>query len=107
MLLKLFKYDFKSVARIALPMSLAMLLTSVLAALSIHLTFASVKSDNDMLMQTVSALCIFMVITWLIVVVAYGIGVKFVVVRRYYTHFFTDEGYLTFTLPCKTSTHFS
>jgi len=106
MLLKLFKYDFKSVAKLALPMTLAILLTSILASLSIHFTFAAVESDNDILMSTVSAVCVFMIITWIIAVIAYGIGVKFAVVRRYYTHFFSDEGYLTFTLPCKTSTHF-
>ncbi len=107
MLLKLFKYDFKNVAKLALPMSLVLILTSILASLSIHFTFAAVDSENGMLMTTVSVLCIFMVFTWIIATVAYSIGVLFTVVRRYYTHFFTDEGYLTFTLPCKTSTHFT
>ncbi len=107
MLLKLFKYDFKNVAKLALPMSLAALLTSILASLSIRFAFAAFESENDMLMSTVWVVCLFMILTWIIAMAAYGIGVLFAVVRRYYTHFFTDEGYLTFTLPCTTSTHFT
>ena len=40
-----------------------------------------------------------------IAVIAYPILALILVLRRYYKNFFTDEGYLTFTLPVKANTH--
>lgn len=107
MLLKLFKYDFKNVAKIGLPISLVMLLTSGLASISVLFFFATFETENEILAETVSAVCLFMMLTWVIAIIAYNIGITIIIVYRYYSHFFTDQGYLTFTLPCKVSTHFS
>ena len=106
MLLKLFKYDFKSVAKIGLPLSLIMLLTSVMGAGSVWVIYTTFETENNMLADAVMIIALFMALTWIIALVAYSIAIKFIVVYRYYTHFFTDQGYLTFTLPCKSSTHF-
>lgn len=106
MLLKLFKYDFKNVAKIGLPISLVMLLTSGLAAVLWWFISIAFETENEMLADTIMVVSLFMMFTWVIALVVYSIGIKFLVVYRYYTHFFTDQGYLTFTLPCKTSSHF-
>ena len=41
----------------------------------------------------------------ILILVAFAVISSIIVFVRYYKHFFSDEGYLTHTLPVKTSTH--
>ena len=105
MLGKLLKYDMRSVGRFWWIAMLTMIGASFSAALSLRFYLEMMMSEmywassNDFwiaLGMTVSY------IIFLISVIAIGVCIMFVAVLiyvRYYKHLFTDEGYLTFTLP--------
>ena len=105
MLKKLFKHDMKELSRWGLIMTVIVVITSVIGALALY-TVTNALSDSignpyvASIVDIVSAIALF---TSFLALAAYMFGTIFVILRRYYTNFFTDEGYLTFTLPCKKS----
>lgn len=101
MLKKLLKYEFKAVSKSLVPMLLAIFGLSVLSSFIIVLNNAISRSSAA---SSVFA-AIFQIITSIILVFsvialfASILIVIFLLLQRYYKNFFTDEGYLTFTLP--------
>lgn len=100
MLTKLIKYDFKSLNRFLTLMHIFMLL----AAFSIRLIFTGslnpqVKdSQFDFIIVLITVLCIF-------IITAIAFGTQLIIAARFYKNLFTDEGYLTRTLPVTSSKH--
>lgn len=99
MLRKLLKYDFKSVMKLWGLGALIVLALSVFGGLCLRV----ISSDRDFheiiyitcglgLFLTYLAICAFAILTFVLLAV------------RFYKNFFTDEGYLTFTLPVKLHT---
>lgn len=103
MLGKLFKYDFKSIAKPMALFTIIAIATSVLGTLAMRFVSYFFISDNPMVNYLLGGSCIIVVVAAYIAVFAYSVLTLIFVLRRYYTNFFTDEGYLTFTLPTKTN----
>lgn len=101
MFTKLLKHEFKATTGILGVLSLAALGVGLLGSISLrillHLTLESV-------LQAVAAtigivFCVFLLIGCVLAIIAYAIGGELLLLNRFYTNKFTDEGYLTFTLP--------
>ena len=101
MLKKLLKYDMKSMVHLLVPLSIAVVGTTIAgtAALRIRQTIDNTKNASWIL---TSALALIFVST-ILALLAFSVFSEILIMYRYYTHLFTDEGYLTFTLPVKTS----
>ena len=93
MLGKLVKYDFKATARIMLPVFAVMVSLSAVFAILIRL-----RVDNGF---------IFTLLSTALVTTMAGSGIATVVciANRFYQGLLKNEGYLSFALPVKTSTH--
>lgn len=100
MFAKLLKHEFKSQSRIFIILSLAALLAGGIGcgmlSLILHLAQTEMDSTGAILGVVFAAiLMVFMVFA----IVAYLYSVTILLVFRFYKHNFSDEGYLTFTLP--------
>ena len=103
MLGKLFKYDMKSLSRIMWLFTIIIIPVSVLGAVAMRLTNTDLFSyESNRLIGTMlsQGLYAFVIMAFL-AVVGYGVLTMIMIMRMYYTSFFTDQGYLTFTLPVK------
>ncbi len=101
MLRKALKQDFLSVLRPFLILSVSLIGLSFICGISVRdLAINGFKSIYSTL--SVIGICFS-----IFGVCAYIIGTSLIVLFRYYQNFFTDEGYLTFTLPVKRSTLFN
>ena len=105
MLGKLFKYDMKSLTRTMWIFTVIVLPVSVLGAVAMRLMNTDVFSSSSsrvggaMMSQGLVA---FVVMAFL-AIFAYFVLAFIMVMRLFYTNFFSDQGYLTFTLPVKQS----
>ena len=99
MLQKLLKYDFKFIFRYWVIGALISLVMSLAGGGCIIL----LSSDKDLPtpVDTAAILIIVMVVISFIAFLILSLILTFI---RFYKNFFSDEGYLTFTLPVKTST---
>lgn len=98
MLIKLIKYDLKSLNRILIILHAFLLLTTVL--LRVFITGRiQLDSDFDSLMFGLSVLMYTLLITGI------TFGTAIVVAVRFYKNLFSDEGYLSQTLPVTMGQH--
>ncbi len=100
MFAKLLKYEWKATAKTLGIFSLAAVGVSVLAAVVLRLLVGSWKNSVTeetmfLLIPVLTMLMGFLILA----LVAYAVLVTFLLLRRFYKNKFTDEGYLTFTLP--------
>lgn len=103
MLGKALKYDLKSIYKLWLLLSGIILGMSVIAGLSLR---SLIYVDNPAQhFEAWEFLPIIFLFVSFIALFAYIVFTYFYPIYRFYKHFFTDEGYLTFTLPVKRSTH--
>lgn len=104
MLGKLLKYDAKSLSKLIFPTSLiALLATALGCGLIAFMNAYSVNGQTTTVLDIiVNMSCGMMIFFCVLALIAFGIAVQIVLVQRYYSSFFTDEGYLTFTLPVST-----
>lgn len=105
MLKKCLKYDVQSVIRIWWILAATMLGAALIAGLAFRgFTEALSHPDTDSVIQVIAIFGILGAGLCLLAMVAALVVSVIIVYWRTYTHFFTDEGYLTFTLPVKRST---
>lgn len=97
MLKKLLKYDFKSAFKIWWIAAVTSLGLSFLGGCAITL----IRAPRD-LPQVVDASAGLMLFISIFSLFAFAILSEIIILVRFYKNFFTDEGYLTFTLPVKT-----
>ena len=111
MFVKGMKYELRSVARIVLPMLIMFLCVAMIMSLGFmldgrvfHFTEKAEESDNlfAVLFVLAEALLAFGVMILMIVI---NVAVYVLIIYRFYVSFFTDEGYLTFTLPVSINCH--
>jgi hypothetical protein len=106
MLRKLLKYDFKSVFKYWWIAGLTSLALSVLGGFCIKI-LVDANSDTVTIQPpavlTVSATLLLMLS--IIAIVAFALISMILVYVRFFQNFFTDQAYLTFTLPVKRTTH--
>lgn len=98
MLNKLLKYEFKAQSRLIVPMLFSIVaggfLASLLMAVELRMPIPYGRFENIM-RSSASLLATLLVIA----IFAANLVISFLIIQRYYKNFFTDEGYLTFTLP--------
>ena len=105
MLKKCFKYDFHSIFKIWLILSVIVVSIAVPAGFAFNYVFDTENySAEGAPFIALIAMGVFML--YYTAIIVYVLATKILLYVRYYKHFFTDEGYLTFTLPVKRSTLF-
>lgn len=111
MFVKGMKYELRSVSRIVLPMLIIFLCAAMLMSLSFMLDgrilgFSEKAEESDSLLSSLFYLAeTALVGGTILLVVVINITVYILIVYRFYVSFFTDEGYLTFTLPLTIDCH--
>ncbi len=102
MLRKTLKYDLGAVYKIWLILSATVLVLSVVGGLSIRdLVMTGDEGNPFMLFSIMGTIVTFFSIC------AYVLIIQLLVLFRFYQNFFTDEAYLTFTLPVPRKTLFN
>ena len=105
MLGKLFKYDMKQISRIMLPLLLLTFGTTIFGTAALKTINEVVTPMENGVAQNVLSSSLYMVFgISVFVLCAFAVMAIFFTVARFYKNLFTDEGYLTFTLPVNTST---
>lgn len=94
MLGKLIKYDFKAVAKSMIPIYLAMLVLSVILSLMIRFQV----NESGLIFVLIASLFSFSIVGSFVATLVF-------VVNRFKDGLLKSEGYLSFALPVKTSTH--
>ena len=110
MFVKLFKYEFRHNAKIIAILSVVALFVALVGGLAmnglIQISFSAESmaptAENTMLMMFVMMSLLLLFYICIAGLGAYIFAVMLVNLWRFYKHKFTDEGYLTFTLPVKT-----
>ena len=116
MFIKGLKYEFRAVARVVMPMLIVLLAAAFLMSASFvldgrvfHFSQAVTEYENSETQELITG--IFMMLEMFLgmglyfLVIAISIAVFALIVYRFYVSFFTDEGYLTFTLPLTIKQH--
>ena len=93
MLGKLMKYEFMATWKLLVPMDIFLILMSILACITVHLSFFS--SDNELVEIT----GMIIVVTYMLSMFVIVIGTVIYLIYRFYTSVYGDEGYLLHTLP--------
>ena len=102
MLGKLIKYDLKANRNVFLLMYAVLLATAV----GTRISFIDWISRFDEISMAVSVIGSVLMFTYVIALIAVNVICIVLIVRRFYTHLFGSEGYLTFTLPVSAEEHF-
>ncbi len=115
MFIKGLKYEMKAVSRIVTPMLIVLLAAAMLMSATFmldgrvfHFSDSFINADNETASWIGLAFMvaeIFIGLGLYLLVFAIMIAVFVMVVYRFYISFFTDEGYLTFTLPLTVNQH--
>ena len=103
MLGKLFKHEFKATARTQLPLILAAIVVTLLFVFLIVIQQA--LPEHTPIHTIIGILSAFVGFFYVLGIIAYLFAAHFLGVQRYYKNLFTDEGYLTLTLPVKNGFH--
>ena len=93
---KLLKHDFKVIYKNALPLSVAALACSVIGGISIN-----ILNNTSNVHPVFSAMLGMSTLLSVLVIFAAILGFQILIYAHFYKNLFTDEGYLTFTLPVK------
>ena len=94
---KLLKYDMQAIWRIWLWMAVAMVLVSFPCALGMRLMVSELSSSSPRVLLAIPGYLGFLLNYF--VVAVFLVATEVLVFLHFYRHFFSDQGYLTFTLP--------
>ena len=101
MLKKCFKYDFKSIIKIWWISAVTILALSVAAGFALkNLTLHASDPNRTFILETTVIVIYYLSIFIISIFSSVLLGIRF------YSNFYSDEGYLTFTLPVKRTTLF-
>ena len=92
MLSKLLKHEFRATGRTMLPVYAAVVVLAVLANFSIRVIDRSVHT-------LLTIFCGLIIAAFIIGIIAAGIMTLVMMIKRFYTNYLKDEGYLMHTLP--------
>lgn len=99
MLKKCFKYDFKNIIKIWWIAAVTLFILSVAAGFSLrNIALHGEMPDRHFILEST------VIIIYYFSLFAIGILTSVLLCIRFYGNFYSDEGYLTFTLPVKRST---
>lgn len=98
---RVLKYDMRAVARGWVAATLAMLGVAALGGMCLQILVQQIDVEEvtGFLGMTTTLSSMLGVFFTFMALAAYTLLNTIFILRRFYTHFFTDEGYLTFTLP--------
>ncbi len=103
---KCLKHEFRATARQLTPLFIAMLAVSLLAGLFLGIGERMPESEGYTAVSILSSFFSgILAVALIALIVAVAIVAFVMIIRRFYTSFFSDEGYLTFTLPVTTDEH--
>ena len=105
MLGKLLKHDLRSTARLILPATLLMLGICILGSVALRIAISNAEamvSKGNVATLLIFLAFIMMYMISMLALIVYSSASIFLVIIHYYKNLFTDEGYLTFTLPVST-----
>ena len=94
MLNKLLKHEYKATSRYMIPLYLILLITTILSKITLSL---------NVYYGVLSFIKNFLIVIYFFSLIIVGILTFVVLIERFYKNMVTNEGYLTFTLPAKTS----
>ena len=103
MFAKLLKHEFKASGRLLGILSLCAVGSSIIGSILLFFLINIIESNADGIGAILGALTAGLL--WFAIflaLIAYSITVSIVLLYRFYKHLFSDEGYLTFTLPIST-----
>ncbi len=104
---KLLKYDLKAIARLWWIGAVISVAAAVAGALLFRFAISVLDGGTDsVFLQLLSILALIVGLLSVFAVLLSYVFTIILIFTRFYKHFFTDEGYLTFTLPVKRSTLF-
>ena len=105
MLGKLIKYENKALSKIISPLCIGVIIVSVFAAvmLKIDLSIKNWLGEGNSVTTTLQVATSVLFAFSVIAIASASFVALFLLMQRYYKNLFTDEGYLTFTLPVKTN----
>lgn len=98
MLKKLMRYDFKAILKFWWIGLISTLALSVAAGVCGHLLYI-----EKVFPEIINIMSIFVIVIAIISLFAFAFATNILVYVRFYKHLYSDEGYLTFTLPVKRS----
>lgn len=99
MILKLFKYDFMNIGKKLIPFYIAALVIGVInRILLLTSTISSIENENNFMAIFGSPLLYF---AYFVVIISIFCMTVFVIISRYNSSIYGNEGYLTNTLPLK------
>ena len=104
---KVLKYDFRAVGRLWWILALALTWISVLGAIALRsiISFTSMDMSRYTVLTEIMLIgAIIFLFASFIAICASGLLTQLLVYYRFYRNFYTDEGYLTFTLPVSRKT---
>ena len=103
MLKKLLKYDFKNQFKLAVPLYILLAAASAISFVLAVVISALFNADTEasiMVSFGITSVLIFYFLMIFAIIVAFSVS-SFIPVFHFYKHLFSDEGYLTLTLPIK------
>lgn len=104
MLGKLFKHDMRQISKVMFPFMILIFGTTILGTVALKFAREISYSFGDNLIRNALNSSLYIIFGFsAFALFAYAVLAVFLSVSRYYKNFFSDEGYLTFTLPVKSS----
>lgn len=105
MLGKLFKHDMRQISKVMFPFMILIFGTTILGTVALKFAREISYSFGDNVIKNTLNSSLYIIFGFSVfALVAYAVLAIFLSVSRYYKNLFTDEGYLTFTLPVNSST---
>lgn len=103
---KCLKYELRAYSRLLVPTFIAIMAASVLMSVGVGVLTGIMSSSENQLVQAIAGMLLyFAIMVVYLSLFIIPIMVFVLTVRRFYKSFFTDEGYLTFTLPVSVDCH--
>lgn len=102
MFAKLLKHEWKATSGLLGIFTLAAVGVSIVAAVVLRLLLGNItgyNGENEELLLLLTPVLTMLMIFLVLAVLVYVAATQFMLLRRFYKNKFTDEGYLTFTLP--------
>lgn len=102
MLKKLFKYENKALSKWLLPLSIAVIILSILASILLKTQIIFNDSlDYDIFSDLFNVSTSILLIVCIVAIVSTALIALVLILQRFRRNLFSNEGYLTFTLPVK------